>query len=138
MEKPVEGKVTMMKALLMATAFLESAFGLALLAMPALFVSYLLGAELDSSAVVLVARVAGAALVSLGLACWLGSRDAESRAAAGVVVGMVFYNLAAVALFVSARTCSGLTGIGLLPASAVHAAMAVWCLAGLRKRAVRR
>lgn len=124
----------MMKILLAVTAVLESAFGLALLAMPALFVSALLGTELDAPADVLVARVTGAALVSLGVACWFGSRDAQSRAAAGVAAAMLFYNLSAAVLFLSARFGSGLDGIGLLPAAAVHGAMAVWCLVNLWKR----
>jgi hypothetical protein len=79
-----------------------------------------------------VARLAGAALLSLGVACWFGSRDTQSRAAIGIVAAMLLYNLAAVALLVSLRYYAGMTGMGLLPASALHAVLAVWCIACLR------
>jgi hypothetical protein len=45
---------------------------------------------------------------------------------------MLLYNLAAVVLLVSLRYGVGMTGMGLLPASALHAALAVWCIACLR------
>jgi hypothetical protein len=121
-----------MKALLITTAISEITTGIALLAVPALLVSILLGATLDTSAGLAVARLAGAALLSLGVACWFGSRDTQSRAAIGIVAAMLLYNLAAVALLVSLRYYAGMTGMGLLPASALHAVLAVWCIACLR------
>jgi hypothetical protein len=122
-----------MKALLIATATLGVAAGTALIAVPARVASLLLGSALDSPGGAVLARVGGAALLSLGIVCSLGSRDARSRAAFGIVAAMLLYNLAAVALFLSARYGAGMTGMGLLPASALHAAMALWCLACLRE-----
>ena len=121
-----------MTALLMTTAIVEVITGIALLAVPALLASILLGAALDTSAGLAVARLAGAALLALGLACWFGSRDTQSRAAIGIVAAMLLYNLAAVVLLLSLRYYVGMTGIGLLPASALHAALALWCIACLR------
>jgi hypothetical protein len=118
----------MTKKLLITTAVIEAAAGVTFLAMPLPLVSILIGAEFDTSADLVVARVAGAALLSLGVACGFGSRDAKSRAATGIVAAMLLYNLSAVVLFLSARYGSGLTGIGLLPATAVHAGLAVWCV----------
>lgn len=122
-----------MKKLLMVTAIIEITTGIALLAVPALLASILFGDGLNTSAGLAVARVAGAALVSLGLCCCFGSRDAQSRAAIGIVAAMLIYNIAVVVLLVSLRYGAGMTGMGLLPASALHAALAVWCIACLRK-----
>jgi len=121
-----------MRVFLVASAIIEAAAGAALIAAPAWVASALLGAPLDAPAGLVVARLAGVALLSLGVACWSGSRDARSRAAFGIVAAMLLYNLAAVALLLSARFGAGLPGVGLVPTSALHAAMAVWCAACLR------
>ena len=118
-----------MKRLLIATAALESVTGLALLAVPAMVVSVLLGAMLDTPAGLVAARVAGAALLALGLACWLSSGDHRSRAARGVVAAMLLYNATAVAVLLWARIGLKLSGAGLWPAVVLHAALTGWCVA---------
>ena len=123
-----------MKKLFMVTAIIEITTGIALLAVPALLASILLGGDLSTSAGLVVARLAGAALLSLGVACWFGSRDARSRAAVGIVAAMLLYNLAAVAVLVYASVGLGLSGIGLWPAAVLHLALAVWCIACHRTR----
>jgi hypothetical protein len=122
----------MMKKLLGFSAIIEIATGLALLVVPALLASILLGSALDTAAGLAVARVAGVALISLGLICWFGSSDTHSRACLGIVAAMLFYNLGVVVLLVSLSYGAGMTGIGLLPVSALHAVLAVWCIACLR------
>jgi hypothetical protein len=117
-----------MKTLLVITAAIEVVTGVALLAIPGLLAPILLGAALDTPAGLAVARLAGAALLSLGVACWLGSRDTQSRAATGIVAAMLVYNLAAVVLLLSLRYVVGMPGMGLLPASALHVALAIWCV----------
>lgn len=121
-----------MKKLLIATSIIESVTGLALLASPALPVSLLLGVVLDTPGGLVAARVAGAALLALGLACWLASGDGGSRAAHGVVVAMLLYNAVTVAVLVLARVRSDLHGVGLWPAVLLHSAMAGWCIACMR------
>lgn len=69
-----------MEKLLRVSAIVEITAGIGLLAIPALLASLLLGSALDSAAGLAVARVAGAALVSLGVACWLGWQAATRRA----------------------------------------------------------
>ena len=117
------------KNLLIISAAIEVATGVALLAAPSAIVGVLVGGPLDSSAALAVGRVGGAALLSLGTVCWFASRDPHSRAASGVVAAMLFYNVVAAAILTYARLVAGLTGIGLLPAIVLHAALGGWCVA---------
>ncbi len=61
-----------MNRVLVAAAVGEAATGLAMLIVPSLVGQLLLGAELTGIAVT-VARVAGIALIALGIACWPGT-----------------------------------------------------------------
>ena len=122
------------KPLLSITGALEAATGLLLLAVPSVLVELLLGEALGSP-VGSRSAVTGAAVLALGVACWLARGDAASRAAKGLVAAMLLYNLAVVALLVIAWTSQGLFGIGLWPIVLVHAAMAIWCVASLQARA---
>lgn len=122
-----------MRTLLVVTAVIEAATGLALLGLPLLVVSLLLGGSLDTPAALVVARVGGAGLLSIGVACWLARNDQQSRAARGLVAALVLYNVAVVSVLVYAGLGLGLSGIGLWPAVALHSALAVWCVAFLQK-----
>jgi hypothetical protein len=117
-----------MRLLLKVTALLEAATGLGLVAMPSVVVRLLLGAPLDSSAATMLGRVAGVALLTLAVACWLARDDTHSPAARGLVAAMFLYNVAVAALLVFAGVGLGLRGIALWPAVILHAAMAVWCV----------
>lgn len=124
-----------MKILFMVTAALEAAAGLALLWSPSVPVSLLLGAPIDAPGASTVGRIAGAALLALGLACWLARNDGQNRAARGLLAAMLFYNIAAVALLARTGLGSEGVGVGLWPAVALHAALAAWCTSCLRGRA---
>ena len=87
----------------------EAGAGLALLIVPALAGRLLLGEELTGVAIP-VARVAGIALIALGVACWPGPP----------LVGMLIYS-AVVTLYLSYVGLTGdLTGIFLWPAVILH------------------
>jgi hypothetical protein len=120
------------RKLLIVTALVETATGLILLVSPTLFVAFLLGASLDAPAALVVARMAGAALLSLGCACWLARNDGPNRAVRGLVAAMLLYNSVAVAVLVNAGAGARLVGVLTWPAVALHAALAVWCIACLR------
>jgi len=93
----------------------EAATGLALLVVPSLVGQLLLGEDLTGIAVA-VARVAGIALIGLGVACWPGPP----------LVGMLTYS-ALVALYLAYLGFAvGLTGILLWPAVALHAILSVF------------
>lgn len=111
-----------MKALLSLSAALEAGIGLALILAPSAVTALLLGSTLDTPAALTVARVGGAALLALGVACWR-ARD-HGR---GMVGAMLLYNLAAMAVLVHAGLSLGLKGLGLWPAVGAHAVLAVWC-----------
>src|SRR5277367_2895852 len=103
-----------MKLLHTVTAMIEAGAGLALLVVPAYVVKLLLGEEISGAAIPL-GRLAGAALLALGVACWLAHGDTQSRAARGLVAAMVLYNFAATTLLAFA-SIGGLAGIALWPA----------------------
>lgn len=114
------------KALLVVSAASETVVGAALVAAPSAPVSILLGTALDAGGVV-VARVAGAALVALGAACWLTRNEGRGGAGRGVVAAMMVYDVGAAAILLHAGLAVGLAGIGLWPAVVLHLGLAVWC-----------
>jgi len=122
------------KKLLIVTALAETPIGLMLLVSPTPVVAFLLGASLDAPAALVVARMAGAALLSLGCACWLARNDGPNRAVRGLVAAMLLYNSVAVAVLANAGAGARLVGILMWPTVALHAVLAVWCLACLRSR----
>jgi len=121
-----------MKKLLALAAVVEAATGLALIAVPGFVVRLLLGAEISGASIPL-GRVAGAALLALGVACWLARNDRQSRTARGLVVAMLMYNIVATAVLAFAGIGLGLYGVALWPAVALHAVMAIWCIVCLRR-----
>lgn len=84
-----------------------------------------------------VARVGGAGLLALGVACWCARGDSHSRAAKGLVAAMLLYNVATVAILAFAGAGLGLHGVLLWPGVVLHAIMALWCIACLVQSAKR-
>src|SRR5437667_1868904 len=108
-----------MKRFLILTAIIEAATGLALIALPAIVVRLLLGAEISGASIPL-GRVAGAALLALGVACWLARDDTQSRTARGLVVAMLMYNLVATAVLAFAGLGLRMHGVGVWTAVDLH------------------
>ncbi len=120
------------KTLLTATGVIELGAGLALMCCPSAIVVLLVGAPLEAPAALTVARVGGAGLLALSVACWLSRGDSNTRAARGLVAAMLLYNVATVAILAYAGVGLGLHGVALWPGVALHAVMAVWCVECLR------
>src|SRR3954470_13061607 len=97
--------------LLIVTALAETATGLLLLVSPPLVIALLLGASLDAPAALVVARMAGAALLSLGGACWLARNDGPNRGGPGLVAAMLLYNSVAVGVLAHAGAVAMLVGV---------------------------
>ena len=116
------------------SAVIELGAGLGLLCFPALSVMLLAGEPLAGAAAVLVTRIGGAGLTTLGIACWMARGDAESPASRGLVAAMLFYNVAAAGLLAYGGLGAGLRGWGLWPGAMLHTVMTVWCLASLQRR----
>jgi hypothetical protein len=120
-----------MKLLLIISAVLEAATGLALLVMPAAAVSMLLGVPLDTPTGLVAGRIAGAALAALAVACWQARNGERGSPATGVVEAMLFYNFAATAVLVYAGIRLELRSALLWPAIVLHLGLGVWCLLNL-------
>lgn len=107
------------------TAALEIGAGLVFLVAPALVIRMLFAAS-DIQTGVAIGRLAGAALLSLGAACWWARHDGGSAASRGLVSGLFIYNVAVVALVLTGSL--GSLSPLLWAAVAVHLAMALWCV----------
>ncbi len=116
----------------LATALIEAGAGLLLLLIPVVALVVLFGVPQAAAEVSVVLRIAGAALLALGVACWLARNDAMSRAATALIGAMLLYNTSVAAILVFAALVDGLHGIALWPGVALHIGMAVWCLVCIR------
>lgn len=112
---------------MIVTAAVEGGTAAALLAMPALPLSLLLGVEQPTVETLFIARVAGAALLAFSIACCTGQGEGHSPARRGLFLAVLIYDGTAAALLLYA----GLTwagGIALWPAVVIHLALSGWCV----------
>ena len=101
-----------MRAALILAGAAEAATGLALLIVPSLVGQLLLGEPL-AGMTILVARVAGIALIGLGIACWPGPP----------LVGMLTYSALATVYLAYLGLAGSLGGVLLWPAVILHLAL---------------
>lgn len=113
-----------MKLLLTVTAVFEALTGIGLIVFPSMIISLLIGTLPDGAAATTLARIAGAALISLAIACWLSRNNGADS---GVAKAMLFYNIAATAVLGYGAIRYKLSGAGLWPAVLLHAGSVVWC-----------
>jgi len=114
-------KIVVTHKLLVFVAISEAATGLALLVVPSLVGQLLLGAELIGVAVI-VARVAGIALIGLGVACWPGTP----------LVGMLTYSAMVTLYLAYLGLTGGATGVLLWPAVILHVILSAMLARTLR------
>jgi len=118
-----------MKLLLTITALVEAATGLAMAIVPSMILSILLGISLTGPGAILIGRLAGAALVTIAIACWLSRNGSQSSV---MVKAMLAYNAFSTTLLVYAALVERISGPGLWPAVLLHVGLLVWCLSSLR------
>jgi riboflavin transporter FmnP len=120
-----------MKLLLIIAALIEAPAGLTLLLMPGVATTVLLGTPLNTPTGLVAARIAGAALLALAIACWQARNGELGSPATGVVQAMLFYNFAAALVLVYAGIRLDLRSALLWPAIVLHLGLGVWCLSNL-------
>ncbi|NVO17162.1 MAG: hypothetical protein HXX10_24310 [Rhodoplanes sp.] len=112
-----------MKRVLIVTTVVECAAGSALLIDPSLAGQLVFGEALTGIAIS-VARVAGIALIALGIACWPGPP----------VVGMLTYNALVALYLASLGLIGGSTGVLLWPAVVLHAILTALLISDMTRR----
>ena len=103
------------KSLLHISCLIELATGIALLIVPNLVASILLGSALNTTGEA-VTRVGGFGLLSLGIACWPRGETLDIQP----LLGLTLYNLGAGCLLSYLRISGDFTSIFLLPAGILH------------------
>jgi hypothetical protein len=121
-----------MKTLLIVKSAVEAPTGLLLLGSPSTLVWLLFGLPLDSRWLI-VARLLGLALLLLGVACWQVRDRHESPPAKRLILGLLAYDFAVVAVLLTGRFGDGASGILLWPGILLHAGLALWSVRELRK-----
>jgi len=112
------------RSLLVIGSLLECPAGLALIVMPGYAISFLLGVAPRQEEIV-VGRVAGVALVALGVACWRARLDAGGPALVGTLSAITLYNAGAGLILAGAVTAGKTGGLVLLSAAVVHLGLAL-------------
>jgi hypothetical protein len=116
---------------LTVTALLEVGTGLLLLAWPALVLALLFGWRQGAPETLVLGRVAGAAVLSIGVMSWTARHGAWTPGQLGVLVGLVIYDAVSAAVLVWAAFALGMVGVLLWPAVVYHVAFLAWGAAGL-------
>jgi hypothetical protein len=114
--------------LLTVTALVEVAAGLALLVIPSVVISLVIGAGQPSPDALVIGRLGGASLLAIGVACWIAHRDTGSPSQRGLLFGALVYNVGAVAVLAYAGSRLAMAGALLWPAVVLHAGLTAWCL----------
>jgi hypothetical protein len=109
------GETKLTRTVLNLSPAIETVTGVALIATPGLVAHLLLNTDLSASGIAM-ARVAGLALLSLGLACWSMAGSITRRS----IYALFTYNLLATLYLAYLRAGVGFAGRLLWPAIAVH------------------
>jgi hypothetical protein len=109
------------RSVLGIAAAVEAVTGLLLIVVPHLLAKLLLGVEVTAVAVV-IGRVAGIALVSLGVGCCFGRQEATGGWA---LLAMLLYNVLVTLYLALVGLGTEFVGVLLWPAVVVHAVLTV-------------
>jgi hypothetical protein len=117
------------KGLVWAMTVLELLAGLGLLLVPGIALAALLGTGTVPVEATAIARLAGVALIAIGVICHSGRHGPLSW---WVLAGMLVYNVGAAAVLAYIGAGLGLAGPLLWPAVILHAGLTLWVLISLR------
>lgn len=121
-----------LKLLLTLCGGLEILAGLTALIAPGPLLSLLLGGSWDGTTAVL-ARLFGAGVFALGLACLKARNDVASPAGLAISLGITAYNLLAAVVLLWTAAASGLGGLLLWAAGIGHAVLGLLFVSALVK-----
>jgi hypothetical protein len=116
-----------MKTLLSLTAVFECLTGLALITIPSTIIPMLLGMPFEDDRLHVISGITGAALMSIGTACWLLRNSGASGLA--LAKSLLVYNALSTLILLFAALGLKMTGLGLWPVIVIHFALSIWCVA---------
>ncbi|HEX2476388.1 MAG TPA: hypothetical protein VHK01_16670 [Lacipirellulaceae bacterium] len=106
------------RSVLGVAAAIEAVTGLVLIAFPHVLIRLLFGAEVAGVSIA-IGRVAGIALLSLGVGCWMGRQETGNWA----LFAMLIYNSLVTIYLTLVGFGAEFVGMLLWPAAALHAAL---------------
>jgi hypothetical protein len=118
------------RRLLTIAALAECLAGLALMGTPDAGVTLLLGAE-PGAVGSMVGRIAGVALLALGIACWGARADTGGAAHTGTLRAITTYNAGAGFLLIAFVATGKASGVAVWIAGILHLALAAGLAASL-------
>ena len=121
-----------MKTLLSITAVFECLTGIALIAIPSTIIPMLLGIPFEDDSLHVISGITGAALISIGIACWMFRNSGLN--AAPMVRSVLFYNVTVALILLYALLGLSMSALGLWPVTIIHFTMGIWCLVVLRRK----
>ncbi len=119
-----------MRKILTLASIVEFGTGLALLADPPIVAGLLLGTKLPAVGT-MIGRCFGITLIALALACWPSRTEVVGRTAA--FRAMLIYNVSIASYLAWLGTADSMKGLLLWPAVALHAAVALLLVWGVRR-----
>jgi hypothetical protein len=129
-------RMRMQRLLLAIAAVVEILAGLGLILVPDATMQFLFGGRPEGVGM-MMGRVAGVALLALGVACWGARGDSGGEARVGTVRAITLYNAGAGALLVLFAVTGQAGGLGVWSAALLHLALAAGFLASQRRRGSR-
>jgi hypothetical protein len=118
------------RQLLTIAALAECLAGVALMVTPGAGVTLLLGAEAGAVGS-MVGRIAGVALLALGIACWGARADPGGAAQTGTLRAITIYNAGAGLLLIAFVATGKASGVAVWIAGMLHLALAAGFAASL-------
>jgi hypothetical protein len=118
------------RQLLTIATLAECLAGVALVVTPDAGVTLLLGAE-PGAVGLMVARIAGVALLALGIACWGARADSGGAAQTGTLRAITIYNAGAGLLLIAFVATGKASGVAVWIAGMLHLALAAGFAASL-------